>query len=99
MALNRSSRSVIFMYTALGVELLNRTAHVAVGELLDHFLQSRILLPHDVVKPCSLNPGVLELLIRSAGVDGLVLPHITDQQHAIFWVETLQERVHLLRAR
>src|SRR6266545_6136370 len=35
----------------------------------------------------------------AAGFDRLVLPHVTDEQHAIVGAEPMQERVHLLRAR
>ena len=46
-----------------------------------------------------LDAGLLELLIGSAGVDGLVLADVADEQHAVVWAEALQEVVHLPRAR
>ena len=95
---SRSSRSADFVHAALRVETLNRSSHVSARQLLDDGFERRILLPHDVVEPRRLDPRFLELLIGSAGVDGLVLTHIAHEQDAVVCVEPMQELVHLLRA-
>ena len=46
-----------------------------------------------------MDSRLLELVIRPTGVDGLVLTDVADEQHAVVRSETMQERVHLLRAR
>ena len=57
--------------------------HLAARQVLDDLFQGRILLPHDVVEADRLDAGLLQLLIRSAGVDGLVLADVADEQHAV----------------
>ncbi len=41
----------------------------------------------------------MELLVWTAGVDGLVLPHVAHEEHAVLLVKPGEEVVHLLRAR
>ncbi len=45
------------------------------------------------------NFSFMQLVIRSAGVDRVMLADVADEQDAVVRPETLQERVHLLRAR
>ena len=44
-------------------------------------------------------PGLLELLIRTPRLDGVMLADVAHEQHAVLWTESLEEVVHLLRAR
>jgi hypothetical protein len=45
-----------------------------------------------------LHSGLLQLLIRPARFDGLVLPLISHQYHAVLMVQSMEEIIHLLRA-
>ena len=67
-----------FVHAALIVKAFESSAYVAARELFDDLPQVRIPLPHDLVQSRDRDPGLLELLIRPAGVHGLVLPGITD---------------------
>lgn len=56
--------------------------------LRQHFnfgLQERIFLAHNLVKYRSSHSGFLKLLEGTAGFNTLVLPCVTDEQHAVFW--------------
>ncbi len=97
MAVSRSSRSAISCTRPWCVQVRDRAPHLAARELLDDGLERRILLPHDVVQAGGLDPGLLELLIGPPGVDGLMLPDVADQQHAVVRPEAIEELVHLLR--
>ena len=88
-----------FVYTALVIESFDSPMHVAARKLFNDFLQLGIALPHDIVKMGGTDSRFLELVIRPAGLDGFMLAHVTDEQHAILGTETLQKRVHLSRAR
>ena len=81
------------------IEAFDGAVHVSPRELFDDGLERRIVLPHDLVEMRGPDSRLLELVIRSAGVDGLMLADVADEQHAIVRPEALQERVHLLRAR
>ena len=84
---------------ALRVQRLDRWSDLATRQLFDHRLQGRVFLAHDVLEPGRRHARLLELLIRSPGLDGLVLTHIADQEHAVRWAQAVKECVHLLRAR
>ena len=88
-----------FVHAPLLPKLVDGGAHVAARQLLDDVLQGGVLLPHDVVQADRLDAGLLELLIRAAGLDGLMLADVADEQDAIVGTEPVQEVVHLLRAR
>ena len=77
------------------VELPDRRAHVAPRELLHDRLQRRVVLAHDRVELCGLHAGLLQLLIRSTGLDALVLTVSPTSSTRSFWLKTRQERVHL----
>ena len=87
------------MYAALVIESFDSTLHVAARELFNNRLQLGIALPDDLVKMRGTDSRFLELVIRSAGLDGFMLPHVADEQHAVLRSETLQKRVHLLGTR
>ena len=38
-------------------------------------------------------------MVGPAGLDGLVLPDVTDEEQPVVVTEPVQQRVHLLRAR
>lgn len=88
-----------FVDTALLLEFAHRFAHSAPSQLLDHVLQSFLLLPHDLIQPRGSHAGCLQLLERLACVYCLVLPRIADQQHPLIRSEAAEELVHLTRAR
>jgi hypothetical protein len=87
------------MHTALMVKPFDGTMRVAARQLFDNRLQLWIALPDDLIKMRRVDPRRLKLVIRPAGIDGFMLAHVTDKQHAIVWSEALQERAHLPRAR
>jgi len=47
------------MHAALRVEFFHRLSHIAAREMLHHFFQRRVFLPHDFVEPRSLDSGFL----------------------------------------
>ena len=71
---------------------------LAARELLHDGPERRILLAHNRVEPGGLHPGLLQLLVRTAGVDALMLAHVADEQHAVVRREAVQEGVQLRRA-
>lgn len=87
------------MHATLAVQLAQGGADLAARELLHHRLQGLVLLAHDVVKVGGLHAGRLQLLIRSARLDGLVLAHVAHQEQTIAGLQAVQQRMHLLRAR
>ncbi len=87
------------MHAALRVESFDCISHTSTRELLHHFFECRVFLPHDLVKPRRLDSRFLELLIRSARSDSFMLARITHQHHAVVFLEPMQELIHLLSAR
>src|SRR6266851_6781377 len=87
------------MHAALRIELPDCFSHIATRELLHHFFECRVFLPHDLIKPRCFDPRFLELLIRSARFYRFMLARVTYQQHAVVFLEPMQELVYLLRAR
>ena len=83
------------MHAPLVLEAAYRLVHLAARELFDDLLQGRIVLSDDRVEMDGLHAGLLELLIRPSGLDGLMLADVADEQHAILRAETVQEVVHL----
>ena len=61
-------------------------------------LSRGVFLPHDFIKACGLNSGLLELLIRSARFHSLVLANVAHQQDTVIFPETVKKLVDLLRA-
>ncbi|HYT76721.1 MAG TPA: hypothetical protein VEL79_18335, partial [Vicinamibacterales bacterium] len=88
-----------FVHAPLLPELVNRGADLATGEVFNGLLQRGVLLPHDGVETNRLDAGVLQLVIRSARLDGMMLARVSDEQDAIVRTEPVQEVVHLPRAR
>jgi hypothetical protein len=88
-----------FVDAPLRVELLNGGPNIALRQSLDDGPQRGILLPDDLVETGRVDAGLLELVIRSASIDSLMLPYVPDEEHAVLGPETLQKRVHLLGAR
>ena len=87
------------VHATLEVELPDPSRHIATGQLLDDRFERRILLAHDGLEARGLHAVLLELLIGSARVYGLMLTDVAHQQDAVARTQTLQEFVHLLRAR
>lgn len=71
------------MHAALLVEFFHRFRHVASSELLHDFLQSWVFLSHDFIQAGYLNSRFLELLVRHACFDRLMLADVTHQQHTV----------------
>jgi hypothetical protein len=86
------------LYAALVVEPFDGAVHVSAREPLND-PQLCVALSHDLVQMRGPDSGFLELMIRAAGVDGFMLAHVADEQHAVVRSEALQNCVHLFRAR
>ena len=71
------------VHAPLLVELFDRGADVAARQGLHDLFQRRVLLPDDGVKADRVDAGLLQLVIRSAGLHRLVLARIPDQKDAI----------------
>src|SRR6185437_5970731 len=87
------------MHAALHIESLDCFSHISTRELFHDFFERRVFLPHNLVKPCGLDSCFLELLIRGSGFDSLVLACIAYQKYAVTFFESVEQFVHLLRAR
>ena len=72
-----------FVHAALSIQPGDGFPHLAAGELLDRLFQRRVFLPHDLIEPRRAHSGLLQLLERSAGIHGLVLPRVAHQHHAV----------------
>jgi hypothetical protein len=71
------------MHAALRIQSFDCFFYIPTRELLHDFFECRVSLPHDLIKPCRLDPRFLELLIRSARFDRFMLACVTYQQHAV----------------
>jgi len=87
-----------FMNAALVIELFDSASHLTARQLFNDRFQLVVFLPHDLIESRGVDTSVLELLIRSAGIQRFVLPHVSAEQHAVLRSETAEERVHLCRA-
>ena len=87
------------MHPPLLLEVPNGLLDLAVGELLDGFLQGRILLADDFVEVRRMHSAFLELLKRPAGFHALVLARVTHEDHPVLLVQAVQKVVDLPRAR
>ena len=86
------------MNAALVIELFDSASHLTARQLFNDRFQLVVFLPHDLIESRGVDTSVLELLIRSAGIQRFVLPHVSAEQHAVLRSETAEERVHLCRA-
>src|SRR5690349_12910187 len=80
------------------MKLRNGFAYAPLREDLNDVLKLCIALSDVLVDVRRLHADVLELLERQAGVQGLVLAGVADQQRAIVWTHSLEEFAGLLRA-
>jgi hypothetical protein len=78
---------------------LNGDSDFASCQLLNDVLRRFVPLTDDLIQTDRLHASLLQLLIRTAGFNGLVLTHITDEQDAISRFKALKKRVHLASAR
>jgi len=67
------------MHPPLPVELVNRGSNVATREFHDNLPEGWIPLADYVVEAHDSDTGLLQLLIRLPGLDGLVLTDITHE--------------------
>jgi hypothetical protein len=72
---------------------------LASRELFYNILERRVFLPNDFVQASRLDSRFLQLLIRLARFDGLVLASVANQQYTVIFFEPVEEFVHLPRAR
>jgi hypothetical protein len=87
-----------FMHTALPLELRDGFTDPPVSEIVDDLLQPWILLPNDLIELGGTHPGILKLFEWPAGVNGLVLPGVTNQNHPIVGTQPIEELARLSRA-
>jgi hypothetical protein len=67
------------MHAALVVKPFDRSLHLSARQLFNDRLQLWIALPHNLVKMRCADPRFLELVIRSAGVDGFMLAYVAHE--------------------
>ena len=65
------------MHAALRIESFDCFFDIATRELLHHFFECRVFLPHDLIQPHRRDPRFLELLIRSARFDRFMLARVS----------------------
>ena len=83
------------MHAALNVKAGDRLPNVSACQLLDGFLQLGIALAQNLIQPDSFHPRFPKLCKWSASFNGLVLPRVAHQQHAIAPMKALKEFIHL----
>src|SRR5579883_1709900 len=88
-----------FVDAPLLLEAVNRFFDMVSSEQINRLLQLRVVLTDDFFQAHGSHPGLLELLKRPSGFDRLMLPDVTDQQHAVLHPKALEELIHLLGAR
>ena len=86
------------MHTALALELRDRFTDAPVSEIVDDLLQPWICLPNDLIELRRAHPGILKLFEWPTGVDGLVLPGITNQMTRSLGPSPIEELARLFRA-
>jgi hypothetical protein len=84
------------MDAALPLQALHGLAHLAPRKLLDHLFQLQVFLPDNLFEFDCLHARVLELREGTPGLDRLMLPPITYQQHAVIGLQAIHKLVHLL---
>jgi hypothetical protein len=87
-----------FMHTALALELRDGFTDAPVSEIVDDLLQAWICLPDDLIELRRTHPGILKLFEWPAGVDGLVLSGISNQDDPIVGTKPIEELARLFRA-
>ena len=75
------------MHAAAGIEFLHRLSDLPSRELFYNFLERRVFLPHDLVQSSRLDSRFLQLLIRLARFNRLVLACVANEQHAIVFLQ------------
>jgi hypothetical protein len=68
------------MHAALVVKPFDSAMGFSAGQLFNDRLQLWISLPHDLIKMHRVDTRFLELVIRSARIDGFMLAHVADKQ-------------------
>src|SRR5437764_405041 len=86
------------MNAALISQLADRFADPPLREVLSDLLELRIALTDDLVEMRGAHPGVLELLERTPGIDGLMLASVAHEQRAIPGIHFLEQLAGLLSA-
>jgi hypothetical protein len=86
------------VHAALPLEILDGLLDFTAGELLDRFLERRVVLPDDLLELRCPHPCFLQLLKWPARFHPLMLPDVAHQDHSITVVKSVQEFVHLLGA-
>lgn len=71
------------VHPTLFAELVDRGADVAARQVFDGLFERRVLLSHDGVQANGLDAGLLQLVIRSARLDRMMLTRVPDQENAI----------------
>src|SRR6201995_2532917 len=87
-----------FPDTALFLECVQCSRHLASGKHLDGGFESRVLLADDLVKFGSTHSSFLQLLKRSARFDALMLARIANQQDPVLRTEAREKLAHLVGA-
>jgi hypothetical protein len=87
-----------FMHAALALELRDGFTDAPVSEIVDDLLQPWILLSHDLIELGRAHPGILKLLEWPAGVHGLMLSGIANQDDPIVGTKPIEELTCLLCA-
>jgi hypothetical protein len=75
------------MYTSAGIEFLHRLRDLASRKLFYNLFERRFFLPYDLVQSSRLDACFLQLLIRFARFNGMVLACVTNQQYTVISFE------------
>src|ERR1019366_5719579 len=80
---------------ALPVKILYRLAYFAPCKLLNYLFQFWVFLAHDLFELHRFHAGVLELREGRPGLNRLMLPPVTDEQHTVIRMEPGYKLMHL----
>ena len=80
------------MHAPLSIQMRHCAADLPARELLDDGLERGSGCRTMSSRREVCQPGFLELLIGAPGVDGLMLPHITDEDNAVVDLQVMEER-------
>ena len=71
------------MHATLPAKIVDSFPHLAAASCSTVSFSKRVFLPNDLIELRRLHSGLLQLLERLSGIDGLMLPRIADEDHAV----------------
>jgi hypothetical protein len=83
------------MDSPLPVKILDSLSDFASRKLLNYVFQIWVFLAHDLMEPDRHHARILKLREWPPGLNRFVLPSVTNQQHAVVWMEPVYKLMQL----